>query len=290
MDMQPAAIEALLEQVRFFHLLDAAERRALAARFEIRQVPAGSVLFRLGDPGDDLYVIGDGTVEVHTRDILGQKISIAMLGQGEILGELSLIDDGPRTATATTEQDCTLLVLKRGDLLDFIRRNPEASIDLMAMLAERIRETHSRLRRLAARNANEAIQTGESRIERITDLVAGWAGSLWFFALHCVIYFGWMLWNIFSDDPFDPYPFGLLTMAVSLEAILLSIMVLLTQNRQAARDRIRSDVEYEVNVTAGLQIVELHSKIDAMNAALLGRLARLERTANRALPHAPADS
>jgi uncharacterized membrane protein len=290
MDMQPAAIEALLEQVRFFHLLDAAERRALAARFEIRQVPAGSVLFRLGDPGDDLYVIGDGTVEVHTRDILGQKISIAMLGQGEILGELSLIDDGPRTATATTEQDCTLLVLKRGDLLDFIRRNPEASIDLMAMLAERIRETHSRLRRLAARNANEAIQTGESRIERITDLVAGWAGSLWFFALHCVIYFGWMLWNIFSDDPFDPYPFGLLTMAVSLEAILLSIMVLLTQNRQAARDRIRSDVEYEVNVTAGLQIVELHSKLDAMNAALLGRLAQLERTANRALPHAPADS
>jgi CRP-like cAMP-binding protein len=213
MDMQPDTIEALLSQVRFFHLLDRAERQALATRFEVRRVPAGTVLFRLGDPGEELFVVADGTVEIHTRDILGQKISIAMLGHGEILGELSLIDEGPRTATATTEQDCTLLVLSRDDLLDFIRRNPEASLDLMAMLSERIRETHRRLRRLAARNANEAIQTGEGRIERIADMVAGWAGSHWFFALHCVIYFGWMLWNIFADEPFDPYPFGLLTMA-----------------------------------------------------------------------------
>lgn len=290
MIMKPDAVETLLSHVRFFHKLEAPQRQALATRFEVRRVPADSVVFRFGDPGDELFIIAEGTVEVHTRDNLGQKISIATLGYGEILGELSVIDDGARTATATAQEDCVLLILSRRDLFEFVYLNPAASLDLMKMLAERIRETHGRLRRLAARNANEAIETRESRLHRITDAVAHSTGSLWFFFLHVAIFAVWVGLNIDPDYAFDPYPFGLLTMAVSLEAILLSVMVLLTQNRQAARDHIRSDVEYEVNVNAGLQIVELHSKVDALHAELLSRLARLDRATSRGLPRAAGDS
>ncbi|MEX0809988.1 MAG: DUF1003 domain-containing protein [Dongiaceae bacterium] len=284
MDMQRDTIETLLGDVRFFHLLDEDGRHALADRFGVRQFSAGSTIFRFGDPGDELFVVAEGTVEIHTRDDLGQKISLGTMGPGALFGELSLIDEGPRTASATTECDCTVLVLARDDLLDFMRRNPEAALDLMAVLGERIRETHGRLRRLAARNANEAIETHESAIERATDMVAGWAGSLWFFFFHVVLFTIWIGLNVVPAYTFDPYPFGLLTMAISLEAILLSVMVLLTQSRQAARDRIRSDVEYEVNVRAGLQIVELHSKFDMLNAELVRRLAHLEKALTRNLP------
>jgi CRP/FNR family transcriptional regulator, cyclic AMP receptor protein len=290
MDMQIDTIEKLLADVRFFHLLDDSGRHQLAERVAVRRLGPGATIFGLGDAGEELFIVAEGTVEIHTRDDLGQKISLGKMGPGEMFGELSLIDEGPRTATATTESDCVLLVLGREHLLDFMRSNPEASLDFMAILGERIRETHGRLRRLAARNANEAIETRESRIERITDKVAGWAGSLKFFFLHVTIFAIWIGVNYVPAYTFDPYPFGLLTMAVSLEAILLSVMVLLTQNRQSARDRIRSDVEYEVNVKAGLQVVELHSKFDALNAELVRRLGRLEKAVDRNLPPPPRAS
>jgi CRP/FNR family cyclic AMP-dependent transcriptional regulator len=290
MDISSDAVEAVLAHVRIFQVLDAAQRKAITDRLEVRRVPAGTCLFRLGDPGDEMYVVLEGAIEIDTHDKFGQKIVLATAGHGDMLGELSLIDEGARNATAIASQDCTLLVMTRDDLVDIVHRNPKASLEMMAILAERIRETHDRLRMLAARNANAAIETHETRLERATDIVAGWFGSLSFLAIHGGIFSVWIVWNVVAASPFDPYPFGLLTMAVSLEAILLSIMVLLSQNRQSARDHIRSDVEYEVNVTAGLQIAELHSKLDTMYAAMLARLARIERAASGGLPRTAADS
>ena len=290
MEISPDAVDAVLSHVRFFQSLDAAERKGIAGRLKVRQVPAGTCLFQLGDPGEEMYVVFEGAIEIDTHDKFGKKIVLATVGHGDLVGELSLIDEGPRNATAIASQDCTLLVMTRNDLVDIVHRNPRASLEMMAILAARIRETHDQLRMLATRNANAAIEKRETRLERATDVVAGWFGSLSFLAIHGGIFAVWIVWNVVVAAPFDPYPFGLLTMAVSLEAILLSIMVLLSQNRQSARDRIRSDVEYEVNVTAGLQIAELHSKLDTMNAAVLGRLARIERAAARDLPPAAADS
>lgn len=289
MEISPDSVETVLSQVRLFRILDAAERKAIADRLEVRDVPAETCLFRLGDPGEEMYVVFEGAIEIDTHDKFGQKIVLATVGPGDMFGELSLIDEGPRNATAMARQDSKLLVMTRNDLVDIVHRNPTASLEMMAIFAERIRETHDRLRMLEARNANTAIETHATRLERATDMVAGWFGSLSFLAIHAAIFAVWIVWNVVATSPFDPYPFGLLTMAVSLEAILLSIMVLLSQNRQSARDHIRSDVEYEVNLTAGLQIAELHSKLDTMNAAMLARLARIERAAASGLPRAVAD-
>lgn len=289
MEISPDSVDAVLSHVRLFQFLDVAERKAIADRLEVREVPAETCLFRLGDPGEEMYVVFEGAIDIDTHDKFGQKIVLATVGPGDMFGELSLIDEGPRNATAMVRQDCTLLVMTRDDLVDIVHRNPKASLEMMAIFAERIRETHDRLRMLEARNANTAIETHATRLERATDLVAGWFGSLSFLTIHAGIFAVWIVWNVVVASPFDPYPFGLLTMAVSLEAILLSIMVLLSQNRQSARDHIRSDVEYEVNLTAGLQIAELHSKLDTMNAAMLARLARIERAAARDLPRTVAD-
>ena len=289
MAISPDSIDDVLSHVRFFQFLDETDRKAIADRVEVREVPAETCLFRLGDPGEEMYVVVEGAIEIDTHDKFGQKIVLTTVRPGGMIGELSLIDEGPRNATAVAREDCTLLVMTRDDLVDIVHRNPKASLEMMAILAERIRETHDRLRGLEARNANAAIETHATRLERATDLVAGWFGSLSFLAIHGAIFAVWIVWNVMAPRPFDPYPFGLLTMAVSLEAILLSIMVLLSQNRQSARDHIRSDVEYEVNVTAGLQIAELHSKLDTMYAAMLARLARIERAAANGLPRAVAD-
>ncbi|MGH6948615.1 MAG: DUF1003 domain-containing protein, partial [Kiloniellales bacterium] len=156
-------------------------------------------------------------------------------------------------------------------------RRPDAALDLMEMIGRRIRDTTERLRQAATRNANEAIAQTLTPLERVTDWVAAFTGSLVFLALHAAVFALWIGWNELAGRlAFDPFPYGLLTMAVSLEAIFLSVFVLISQNRTAAKDRIRSDIEYDVNVRAELEVSHLHDKVDRLNAAVLARLADID--------------
>jgi uncharacterized membrane protein len=141
----------------------------------------------------------------------------------------------------------------------------------------RMRTTTNRLRQLATRNANEEMETKVTPLERLTDTIAAFSGSLLFLAVHGAWFLIWILVNTLPGLPaFDPFPFGLLTMCVSLEAIFLSVIVLLSQNRQSAKDRIRADVEYDVNLKAELEVSHLHEKVDQLQAALLSRLQQIE--------------
>lgn len=271
--------EALLAQVPMFQLLDADERLALAGVMREAGFSGGTVLFRHGDPGDETYIVTSGGVELSVRDKLGQHIVLTTATAGDIFGELSLLDEGPRTATAVAKDDCTVLILERQDLKSFVRRRPDAALDIMAVMARRMRATDEKLQQMAARNVNEEIEHRATVIERVTDSIAAFSGSLPFLGVH-LIWFGiWIGWNLsLGERGFDPYPFGFLTLVVSLEAIFLSVIVLLSQNRQVEKDRIRSDIEYEVNMRAELEISHLHDKVDQLNAAVLSRLQRIEST------------
>jgi uncharacterized membrane protein len=197
---------------------------------------------------------------------------------GEVFGELSLFDGGARTATAVCLEDAELLVLDRDELLAFIRRYPDAALDLLTTMGQRIRSTDEILRRRVARNINEEMQIRTTTIDRVADVIAEFSGSILFFFLNLVWFTVWIGWNVMPGVPhFDPYPFGFLTMTVSLEAIFLSIFVLVSQNRQAAKDRLRADAEYEVNLKAELEVTHLHEKVDFMMEELLARLPRKER-------------
>lgn len=270
--------DELLATVPLFKLLDPSERADLERAFERQERTAGEKLFSIGEPGDSLYIVGTGSVELYVKDNAGAKIVLAVCGPGEVFGELSLFDGGARTASAVALETTTLFVLDREHLLSFLRRYPDAALDLLTTMGQRIRSTDEILRRRVARNINEEMQIRSTTVERIADVIAAFSGSISFLFLNAIWFAGWIGWNSAPFLPhFDPYPFSFLTMVVSLEAIFLSIFVLVSQNRQAAKDRLRADAEYEVNLKAELEITHLHEKMDFLMEELLARLPRAER-------------
>ena len=272
----------ILAKASLFNLLDHSERSDLERTIERHEFAAGETVFSIGEPGDSMYIVGSGMVELWVKDNSGAKIVLANAGPGEQFGELSLFDGGARTASAICLEASTLLVLDRDDLLEFLRRHPDAALDLLTTMGQRIRTTDELLRRRVARNINEELAIRSTAVERIADVIAAFSGSITFLFLNAAWFTFWIVWNVTPSLPhFDPYPFGFLTMVVSLEAIFLSIFVLVSQNRQAAKDRLRADAEYEVNLKAELEVTHLHEKMDFLTEELLARLPRPERASGR---------
>lgn len=270
----------LLAMVPLFQRLSASERADLERVLERRTYPLGEQIFAISEPGDSLYIVGTGVVELFVKDDAGGRIVLTVCGQGEVFGELSLFDGGPRTASAVALEETTLLVLDRDELLEFLQRHPAAALDLLTTMGQRIRTTDAILRRRVARNINEEMEIRSTTVEKIADVIAAFSGSITFLVVNAIWFLAWIGWNTapFVQRPFDPYPFGFLTMVVSLEAIFLSIFVLVSQNRQAAKDRLRAEAEYEVNLKAELEIRQLHEKMDFLTEEMLARMPRTERT------------
>ncbi len=270
----------LLAEVPFFALLDDQEREELATQVDLVRYPAGHTLFNYGDPGGAMYVIWSGEVEIFIKDDTGERIVLERPSEGDFFGELSLLDGGARTSSVVVIRDLEALLVDRDDLEHFLRLHPTATIDLLTAMGKRLRITAEMLRRTASRNVNREMEEHRTAVERAADWISAFSGSIPFLMLHIIIFAVWILFNSLPGLPaFDPFPFGLLTMVVSLEAIILSVFVLLSQNRQIAKDRIRSDVEYEVNLKAELEIAHLHEKLDLLHTELLRRLDGPGKTA-----------
>jgi uncharacterized membrane protein len=279
-----SSVGAVLAALPLFEKLDETERETLAQQVEVVRFAAGAVLWNYGDPGGALYVIKTGEVEIFFKDDTGTRIVLETARPGEHIGEISLLDGGPRTASAVALADVEAVRVDRDDLDKLLRRHPTAALDILAATGRRLRQSAGLLRHTASRNVNEEVEDKRTRVQRVADWIAEFSGSIAFLGIHIVWFAGWILLNVGwlpGLDPFDPFPYGLLTMVVSLEAIVLSVFVLLSQNRQAAKDRIRSDIEYDVNLKAELEVAHLHEKIDHMNSRLLERLDSLERQVRR---------
>jgi uncharacterized membrane protein len=188
---------------------------------------------------------------------------------------MSMLDGRPRSATVRCTEDARLLVLERGELLAVVPRSPHLALDMMAQMAARARKVDDLLRSRVSRNVNQEVAGRRTAVERIADAIAAFSGSIPFLLLHGAWFASWVAWNTLQPHGFDPYPFGLLTMVVSLEAIFLSVFVLLSQARQAAKDRVHADVEYEVNVKAEMEVAALHEKLDRLNEQIVERLQRM---------------
>ena len=245
---------------------------------------AGATIFKHGDPGDSLYVLRSGVVEIFFKDDTGERIVLETAKAGDIFGELSLLDGGARSASAVVLEEGEALRVDRGDLDLFLRQRPAAAMDLLTAMGRRLRYTADKLRHTASRNVNEEMEDTRTTVQKTADWIAEASGSIPFLVGHVVIFAVWIVLNVnLPHMPrFDPFPFGLLTMVVSLEAIILSVFVLLSQNRQVAKDRIRSDVEYDVNLKAELEIAHLHEKLDRLIEDSAARHERLSRTLPRA--------
>ncbi len=274
----------ILAEVPLFSLLDDEERGLLAERIDEKLFAVGKTIFSHGDPGDTMYIVRSGAVELSFKNDTGEKIVLEIARAGDFFGEISLLDGGPRTASAVAIEDADTLVIDRGDLGEFVRTQPAAALDFLAATGRRLRESAKLLRHTASRNINEETEDNRTTVMKVADWISDFSGSLPFLFIHCGIFFVWIVLNTgplgrMWFGGFDPFPFGLLTMVVSLEAIILSVFVLLSQNRQVARERVRNDIEYDVNLKAEMQIAHMHVKVDDMNAEILSRLDKLEKLA-----------
>ena len=271
-----------LANIRMFDHLDEDERTSLANVIDEFKVAKGQTLFAAGDPGDSLFIVVTGEIELFIKDTVGQKIVLHTAQPGDMFGELAMLDYGPRTATALALIDSELLVLDRDDLTLLFQRKPETALHMLASLTGLTRKADALLRTRVSRNVNEEVEVHSTLLQRIADWIAWFSGSMLFLTINGAWFISWIIINTFpvGIPAFDPYPFGLLTMIVSLEAIFLSCFVLISQNRQAEKDRVRSDIEYEVNIKAELEIAHLHEKTDRIYENMMARFSTLEKQLN----------
>jgi CRP/FNR family transcriptional regulator, cyclic AMP receptor protein len=252
----------LLKTIPLFMSMDDEERAALAAIMDEVTFKSGQVVFNADETGGTFYIVQAGQVELSITDDDGEKLVLEMLESGDFFGELSLLDGGTRSATATAIQRSDVLVLERHEFLDLLMQRPHMAQDVLISQAKRIRRVDNLLRRRVSRNVNEVADEKLTLGQRIADIIADFSGSIPFLMLNAAFFLFWLVWNVFPGIAFDPFPFGLLTMIVSLEAIFLSIFVLVSQNRQADKDRIRNELDYQVNLKAELGVSTLLHKTD----------------------------
>ncbi|HET9987506.1 MAG TPA: DUF1003 domain-containing protein [Kofleriaceae bacterium] len=278
----------ILGEVPMFADLDEKERTILSERVDLENMTENETLFEYGDPGDWMGIVLSGAVEMSVKIKTGEIVFLELAERGDFFGEISLLDGGSRTARAVCTQPGQLIVVDRGDLDELLKMRPAAALNLLTATGKRLRANSAVLRNTAARNTYDVAEARQNILQRAADWVANFSGSLSFLIIHIVLFALYILVNAgpFTWGNFDPFPFGLLTMVVSLEAIILSTLLLYSQNRQAARDRVRSDIEYDVNLKAELQIQHLHEKVDQIHAQVLTRLDEISpKRKHSGLPH-----
>lgn len=273
-----SANATMIGEVPIFELLDDRERADLAARMDCRDFKKGTAIFEYGDPGGEIFILRNGAVEVFVESCEGEKIVLAENARGDVLGELSFLDGGHRTATAVATEDTETLSMHRDRLLEFIDKHPHAAIDLLTVVGRRLRATDELLRTHVARNVNVELQEQMTFGERVADRVATFGGSWTFIIIFAVIMIVWVILNTAAllYRHFDPYPYILLNLFLSMIAAIQAPVIMMSQNRQSAKDRLQADQDYQVNLKAELEVAHLHRKLDHLHQRLEEHWDKLE--------------
>ena len=258
---------SILSEIAHLRELSDPERAALAERIDLHRYAAGETIFNYGDPGHALYIIRSGEVEIYVKNDQGEKIILETSQPGDVFGEVAMLDNVPRTAWVTAIGDVELLRLDRAHFEDYVRYYPPAALNLLSVAARRLRKSDEVIRRTITRNLNDVAAEQGTFLTRIADSVPAFTGSVPSLLFHGLFFGSWILVNLSilqSLRVFDPFPFQFMSVIVSLEAIFLTLFVLTSQNRQRARDRIRSDIEFETSINTETKIAYLHEKIDRL--------------------------
>jgi CRP/FNR family transcriptional regulator, cyclic AMP receptor protein len=269
----------MIAEVPIFELLDDEEREALAQMLDSRDFKAGENIFKYGEQGGEIYILRTGRVELYVESTDGEKIILAENERGDVIGELSFLDGGFRTATALAREDTETLTMHRDRLLEFIDKHPHAAMDLLTVVGRRLRTTDDLLRTRVSRNVNVEAEDRMTLGERIADKVASFGGSWTFIIIFGVVMLIWVLMNTTAllRDHFDPYPFILLNLFLSMTAAIQAPVIMMSQNRQSSKDRLQADMDYEVNLKAELEVAQLHRKVDNMYERLEEHFAKLHQ-------------
>jgi uncharacterized membrane protein len=257
-----------LRQVPLFESLDNEAANELCQLVTSIDSKAGAFLFRHGEQGDAMYIIEQGKVRICVQTIDGHQFTLTELGRGDFFGEMALLDGQHRSADALVFEDARLAVLSRDHFLSFMRGNPNVALEMLTALVNRLRHTDELLRHSTTRNVNVEEAAHLTLADRASDIIAEFGGS-WKFIIAAVLFFNaWVLINtvLLANKGFDAYPYMLLSCVINMLAVLQAPIILMSQNRQSHKDRLRAEIDYQVNLKNELALNEI-----------IERLKRLER-------------
>jgi uncharacterized membrane protein len=263
----------LLRQIPLFESMDDADLAALGAKLTSRSFAEGDVVFAQGDEGDAMYLIEEGAVDI-VAGTGGQRVTLTSLFNGQYFGELSLLDGAPRSASAIAARKTLALSLERDDFVEFVKRRPEAALSIMHELGERMRATNELMTRTVSRNVVEEDEENMSLGDVVADKVAAFGGSWPFIFIFAGFMAFWMTWNSVAGKlAFDPLPFMFLNLFLSTIAALQAPVIMMSQNRQSAKDKAMAVNDYQVNLKNEVSI----EKVLRGQSELVQRLAHVER-------------
>lgn len=261
-----------LAHVSLFKRLAADELERLATRVEHVTFAPDETIFLENDKGDALYVVDSGSVRIWVLDEDAKPVTLAELKPGDFFGELAVLDRGPRSSNATAIGDTVLHRLSSDDFQEFLIQHPEASIDVICEIGARMRQTNMLVSSRVVRNINVEMEEKATVGQRIADKVASFGGSWTFIVIYIFFLLGWMGLNSFLliryQSDFDPYPYILLNLMLSMTAALQAPIIMMSQNRAAYKDRLAAEQDFKVNLKSELLLEELMRRTKAREAQL----------------------
>ena len=262
-----------LRSVPLFASLDDDAARDLRNLLSEKTVAQNTRLFRQGDMGDAMYLIESGRVRISIRDHDKQEVILAELAQGDFFGEMSIIDGRQRSADAQVIENARLAVLSRDAFLSFVRTKPDVALEMLSALTDRLRRTDELLRSRVSRNVNEEEKARMTIADRAADLIAEFGGSWKFIGLSMGLIVFWIILNsIILLRGFDPAPYQMLNLALAVIAGMQAPIIMMSQNRQGEKDRLRADLDYQVNLKNELSLAEVLRRLDVLESERLPKL------------------
>ena len=258
-----------LKHVPLFTLLDDEEAAVLASQVEIKKFAPHQRIYKIGDTDGRAYVMFSGKVRVTTVDEDHQEVVIDEPSHGEFFGFASMLEQTPHQTNATAVEETTCIEVDRGDIAVLLQRKPMAGMDMLTVLGRQFHASQQLVRLRAMRNPNEVIEKDATFGERIADHVAGFGGSWTFiltFLASLIVYSGLSLLK--GNKSWDPYPFILLNLFLSMLAAIQAPVIMMSQNRQDTKDRLRGELDYDVNRRAESEIQGLARKLNVLDDKL----------------------
>ena len=257
---------ANLRAVPLFSSLDSKATAELGQFLTIHDYPKSATIFRKGDPGDAMYLIDLGKVGISIADADGHVVTLAELGAGDFFGEMAMLDGQGRSANAVALEDSRVAKLTRDDFLQFMKSDPRVTLELLTALTHRLRRTDELLRHRVSRNLNQEEEAQLTFADRAADKIAEFGGSWKFIITFVAVLTGWIILNtwILITRAFDPYPFLLLSTGLNMLAALQAPIIMMSQNRQSYKDRLRANLDYQVNLKNELLLSDIIRRLDEL--------------------------
>jgi CRP/FNR family cyclic AMP-dependent transcriptional regulator len=255
-----------LRQIPLFALLDDDEMAVLAAQVEIKKFAARQRIYKIGEPGRHAYVMMSGAVRVTTVDEDHQEVLVDEPSQGDFFGFASMLEDTPHQTTALAMEESVCLEVSRDDIAVLLQRKPMAGMDMLTVVSRQFHASQQLVRVRASRNSNDVIEEEMRFGDRVADSVARFGGSWTFIILFGVVLLLYTMTNtVLRGKAWDPYPFILLNLFLSMLAAIQAPVIMMSQNRQDTKDRVRGELDYDVNRRAEAEIQRLSNKLNLLN-------------------------